>query len=105
MVLRYQKPPVAGDMGAALGIRSPEFTEIELEPAVFRKQAEAQQLIVAASAVAQALQATSIDSAETLFRSANGLLIDDVLYEITEVNTGQAAGQAYCYVLKIQQAE
>jgi hypothetical protein len=41
------------------------------------------------------------NSAEVLFETAVGVLIDDVLYEITNSVASQSMGQPYCYCLTL----
>jgi len=102
VVLRFAMPPAAGDVSAELGLEAADFQEVELAPAVFRKTANTETLMVSAKAVATAAGVVSAASADALFQSASGAVVDGVVYAITSVKVGQAMGSAYCYVLGLR---
>jgi hypothetical protein len=97
--LRMPAPAASGDDAEQLGLATPEFNDIELAPVAFHKANSVTKLLVSASAVQVVLGASGFDSADVLFETAVGVLIDDVLYEIVKSFSSQAMGEAYCYWL------
>lgn len=103
VALRVPMPPVAGDAGEELGMSAPEFQEVLLAPAVFRKTAETSSLMVSAKAVSEAVGVAQSESAAALFATALGVQVSGTLYAITSCKAGQAMGSAYCYVLGLRE--
>jgi hypothetical protein len=102
VLLRLAAPAVSGADAEQLGLATPEFQDVELAPAAFHKANSATRLIVSASAVSSVVASLEYDSADVLFETAVGVVIDGVLYEITSSVASQAMGQPYCYVLTLQ---
>jgi hypothetical protein len=102
VLLRLPQPPVAGDEAEVLGIATPTFQDVELGPAVFRKAGSTKTLLVSASAVARIAGTLAFDSAELLFKSAAGLVIDGVLYRVSAVVAEQASAVPYGYLLTLE---
>jgi hypothetical protein len=101
VLLRLPAPAVPGNDAEQLGLATPEFQDIELGPATFHKANSVAKLLVSASAVHAALGSLAYDSADVLFETAVGVLIDDVMYEITNSFASQAMGKPYCYWLTL----
>lgn len=99
--LRLPGPAAAGNDAEQLGLATPEFQDIPLWPAALRKADSVKTLLVSASAVDALLGTLAFDSADVLFETAAGVLIDDLLYEITNSVPSQAMGQPYCYCLTL----
>jgi hypothetical protein len=101
VLLRLAAPAVSGADAEQLGLATPEFQDVELAPAAFHKANSVARLVVSASAVSAAVGSLDYDSAEVLFETAVGVVIDDVVYEIAGSVASQAMGQPYCYVLTL----
>jgi hypothetical protein len=104
VLLRIAVPAAAGDDAEQLGLATPEFQDVELAPAAFHKANSVAKLVVSASAVSAVVGSLAYDSAEVLFETAVGVVIDDALYEIADSVAAQAMGEAYCYVLTLRAA-
>jgi hypothetical protein len=102
VLLRLAAPAVPGDDAEQLGLATPEFQDVVIGPVTFRKTDSVRTLLVSARAVQATLGSTAFDSADVLFETAVGVVIDDVLYEIVNSVALQAMGQAYCYCLTLE---
>jgi len=102
VLLRMPAPPASGNEGEALGLATPQFQEVELTPAVFRKANSTATLLVSASAVKAIVGSLAFDSAAVLFATAAGIDIDGVIYTVDSVVSEQAMGTAYCYSVKLR---
>ncbi len=120
VILRMPAPAVPADPTEQLGLATPEFQDLPLAPAVYRKAratpAEAKparsELLVSASAVERLVGSLAYASASVLFANAVGILAapvtdsvtnpDPVLFEIVAVSTEQAHGQPYVYRLLLR---
>ena len=100
VTLRLPAPSTAGDAGQ-LGLTVPLFNDVELGPAVFRTTASNKTMLISALAVESGLFATGAASVEVLFQIAAGILVDGALYRIDSCLAMQAAGQPYCYAVKL----
>jgi len=101
VLLRMAAPAVAGGDAEQLGLATPEFQDVELAPAAFHSANSVAKLLVSASAVSAVVGSLAYDSAEVLFETAVGVVIDGVLYEIAGSVASQAMGEAYCYWLTL----
>lgn len=102
VLLRLAAPAVPGDDAEQLGLATPQYQDLALGPATFHKADSVTKLLVSASAVHEALGSLGYDSADVLFETAVGLLIDDLLYKITNSYSSQAMGMPYCYWLTLE---
>jgi hypothetical protein len=102
VLLRIAVPAVPGDDAEQLGLATPEYQDLALGPATFHKANSVTKLLVSASAVHEVLGSLGYDSADVLFETAVGLLIDDLLYKITNSYSSQAMGMPYCYWLTLE---
>jgi hypothetical protein len=100
--LRLSAPAVPGDDAEQLGLATPEFQDVALGPATFHKANSVTKLLVSASAVHAVLGSLAYDSADVLFETAVGVLIDDLLYKITNSLASQSMGKPYCYWLTLE---
>ena len=101
VLLRMAAPAVSGADAEQLGLATPEFQDVELAPAAFHKANSATKVVVSASAVGSVVGSLAYDSADVLFETAVGLVVDGVLYKIAASTASQAMGEAYCYVLTL----
>ena len=108
VLLHVPAPAIPGDIGEQLGLATPLFQDVQLGPAVLRKvrpkiataateRPAEYELLVSASAVEKAVGSLAYDSADVLFASACGVIVDGALLEITSVTTAEAFGEAYLY--------
>jgi hypothetical protein len=91
-----------GDDAEQLGLATPQFNDVVLAPCVFHKADSVKTLLVAATAVDAIVGSLAFDSPDVLFETAIGVVIDGVVYEITDSIASQSMGQAYCYRLTLQ---
>ncbi len=84
-MLRMPAPAVANNDGEQLGLATPQFQDVELAPAVFRKAESTKTLLVSGSAVKAVLGTLEFNSAEVLFETALGVVIDgDCVHDSVE---------------------
>jgi len=102
VLLRIAAPAVSGAIGEELGLATPEFQDVELAPVVFRKAVSTATLVVSASAVKALIGSLSFDSADVLFATAFGPVVDGVVYVIEKSVASQTDGIAYCYCLMLR---
>ncbi len=101
VLLRMAAPASVGNDAEQLGLVTPQFHDIVLAPAVFHKADSVKLLLVAAGAVDAACGTLGFDAADVLFEAATGIVIDDLVYAITDSYCSQAMGKAYCYWLTL----
>jgi hypothetical protein len=101
-LLRLAIPAAPGDDAEQLGLATPGFQDVPLGPATFHKANSVARLLVSASAVYPVVGSVGFDSADALFETAVGVLIDDLLYKITNSFSSQAMGMPYCYWLMLE---
>lgn len=107
-------PPATGDStdAAQLGINAPDFQQLALAPAVFRRvraaiqegQQPQYELLISASAVLQQVSALQLTSADALFDSAAGVVINDTQFLIESRSVSESLGQVYLYRLLLREA-
>jgi hypothetical protein len=102
VMLRMPAPAAAGNDAEQLGLATPEFQDLPLGPAAFRKADSVKTLLISASAVDEAVGTLAFDSVDVLFETSAGVLIDGLLYEITDCVASRALGGAYCYCLTLE---
>lgn len=109
VLLRMPAPAIAGDLTEQLGIATPQFQDIPLWPAAFRK-ARAQattlgpvrwELFVSATAVTNIVTSLAYASASVLFQNAAGVLVDEELLDLFSATEEQVFGQPYAYRLVV----
>jgi hypothetical protein len=109
VLLRMPAPAIAGDVTEQLGIATPQFQDIALWPAVFRKARALAttkgpvrwELLVSATAVEAAVTSLAYASPSVLFANAAGVLVDDELLEIFSATEEEVFGQPYAYRLVV----
>jgi len=109
--LRVPASAVPADPAEQLGLAVPQFQDVELSPAIFRNtspkiaegKAAQRDLIVSASVVEALTASTSFGSAEALFASAFGVLVDDRLLSIVSATEMQTGGAIFAYRLALRE--
>ena len=102
VLLRVPKPAIAGDPGEQLGLAQPQFQDTELSPAAVLRGAS--EVLVAASAVERVVGSLAFNSAQILFASAAGIVIDGLLYPVKSLASAEAFGQVYLWRMQLQPA-
>jgi hypothetical protein len=102
VMLRMPAPAVAGNDGEQLGLSTPQFQDVELAPAVFRKAGSTSTLLVSGSAVNAAVGSLKFNSAEVLFETAAGVVIESVVYTILSNTAATSDGSTYVYSLELR---
>ena len=102
VLLRMPAPAVAGNDGEQLGLATPLFQDVELAPAVLRKAESTKTLLVSGSAVKAVLGTLEFNSAEVLFETAFGVVIDGLLYTILSSTAATSDGATYVYSLELR---
>ena len=115
VLLRLPASAINGDLGEQLGLVTPQFQDLALGPALFRRvrartgtadtpDEASYELLLSASAVSRAAGTLGFNGGEVLFAQADGVLIDGALYGITWIATAEAFGSPYLYRLGLRGA-
>jgi hypothetical protein len=115
VLLHMPAPAIPGDLGEQLGLAIPEFQDVPLGPAVFRKvrprigtpeqpKEAAYELLVSASAVLGVVGSLGFQAADVLFAHAAGVVVDGALLGIVSVTADEAFGSVYLYRLGLRGA-
>jgi hypothetical protein len=102
VLLRMPAPAIAGAQGEELGLATPEFNDVVLGPVVFRKAESMATMLVAASVVKGVVGSLEFDSADVLFETAAGVVVDGVVFVIEGCVGSRAGDEVYCYCLKLR---
>jgi hypothetical protein len=97
---------------AQLGLNAPNFQQMTLSPALFRQvraamnegQLPRYELLISASAVAQQVSALQLTSADALFDSAAGVMVDGAQFVIESRAVSEVLGQVYLYRFLLREA-
>jgi len=102
VLLRMPAPAVSGDDGEQLGLATPEFQDAVLGPVSFQRvDAEAMEMLVSAEAMLRVAGTLAYASVDVLLQAVVGVVVDGVVWTITEVRTMQAEGKTYCYGVRM----
>jgi hypothetical protein len=102
VLLRMPQPAATGDDAEQLGLATPGFSDVEIAPAVFREAGNESTLVVSASAVESVTGTLAFDSADVLFATAVGVVVNGVVFDLVRWTTAHANGSAYAYYLGLQ---
>lgn len=102
VMLRTPAPAVASNDGEQLGLATPQFQDVELAPAIFRKAESTTTLLVSGSAVQAVVGSLKFNSAEVLFETAVGVVLGGVLYTIMSNTAATSDGATYVYSLELR---
>jgi len=105
--------PAIGDGSDAgqVGANAPNFQRMPLSPVIFRRvratmkdgQLPDYELLVSATAVAQQVSTLQLASADALFDSAAGVLVNGAQFVIEARSASEALGQVYLYRLLLRE--
>ncbi len=101
-VLRMPGLAASGSDAEQLGLGTPQFADIPIGPVVWRRLGREDSLLVCAPAVTALMGSQAVTSAESLFQSAVGVVVNGVLYLITRSETLLVAGEPCAYRLSVQ---
>jgi hypothetical protein len=101
-LLRVPAPATANDDSEQLGLAVPQFQDVPLAPAVWRRSASDTQLLLSATAVRGIVDTLNAASAEALFTTAAGIVADGVVYEIVAFEASEAKGEPFCFRLTLR---
>ena len=99
--LRIPVPATAGDDAEQLGLASPQFQDVALGRGIFRRMENARVLLLSASAVDRACEASGAAAAEAMFGGAAGVLVGDELHSIAGWAALHCDGSVYGYALTV----
>ena len=102
VVLMVPAPPVAGDAGEELGLRTPEFQRLTLAPAAVRLKLRSAEVVAPADALEALLGLTGSGAVETAMSSVSTVQVGDEAYVLTATETVAAMGGACLYRLLLQ---
>jgi hypothetical protein len=102
VMLRLPAPAVANNAGEQLGIATPQFQDVELAPVAFRKMEKTTVLLVSGSAVKAIVGSLQFNSAEVLFETAVGVIVDCLLYTILSNTASTSDGETFLYSLELR---
>jgi len=104
ITLLFPAADLPNDPSAQLGLVDPGVQQITFSPVVVRNLATPAsgprrrvEFLISATAVAAALSAQNVDTAEDLFNGALGILFDGDMFHIEQVSTESFAGTEYLY--------
>ena len=107
--LRVPVNAVANQDAEQLGLSEPQFQDLPIGPAVYRRveptkadgKGERAELLVSATTVLGLAGMMEYESAAVLFAQAAGVLVDGRLMQIAGVTASEAFGRPYLYRLQL----
>ena len=113
VLLHVPAQAIPGDIGEQVGLATPLFQDVPIFPAIVRKirprlatpnkeRPTESELLVSASAVANIVSSLGYRSADVLFASACGVMVDGALLEITSATSAEGFGSVYLYRLGLR---
>ncbi len=102
VVLRLPGLAVSGSDAEQMGLGAPQFQDVPVGPAVWRKVGVNKALLLGSAAIAVLMGSQGFTSAESLFETAVGVVVDGVAYLITDCEPLMAAGTPCPYRLTVQ---
>ena len=101
--LRMPGLAVSGSDAEQLGLATPQFEDLPIGPAAWRKAGLDSALLLAAPAVGDLVASRGFASAESLFQAAVGIVVDGVLYGITKAEPLARGGVACAYRVSVRE--
>ncbi len=110
--LRLPSPAALGVDAEQLGLSSPQFQDLPLSPAVFRKariamaegEAGKYELLLSPSAVASAVSVQQVASAGVLFAMATGISVNGILFLIEATSFTEWLGNVCLYRVLLRES-
>jgi len=112
VMLRMPGNAMAAQDAEQLGLSEPQFEEIAIGPAVYRRvtatkadgKGERAELLVSATTILKIVGTLGFASASLLFAQAAGVVVNGVLLQIVGVTASEVFGQPYLYRLQVRGA-
>jgi hypothetical protein len=102
VLLRVPVPAVPDNDAEQLGLATPQFQDVPLAPAVWRRSPKDAQLLLSVTAVRSIVETLSAASADALFTTAAGVIVDGTVCEIVAFEASEAKGEPFCYRLTLR---
>ena len=102
VALRMPGLAASGSDAEQLGLATPQFQDVPVSPAVWRKVGLNTALVLGSCGIANLLSSQQFASAESLFEAAVGVVVGDVLYVINKAEPLMVAGIPCAYRLAVQ---
>jgi hypothetical protein len=102
VVLQLPGLAVSGSDAEQMGLATPQFQDVPVGPAVWRKVGANRALLLGSAGVAALMGSQGFASAESLFETAVGVVVAGVFYLITDCEPLLAAGEPCAYRLAVQ---
>ena len=103
VMLRMPGLAVNGSDAEQLGLGTPQFQDVPVGPAVWRKPGANTALLLGASSVSALMGSQGFASAEVLFQSAVGVVVGGVLYLITKSEPLLVVGVPCAYRVSLKE--
>lgn len=104
-LLELPLPPVAGDDGEQLGLRTPEFQQRVLSPVAVRRGKSAPVLLVAAAVLEDVLGVRDAGAVGSVMTSVQAVVVGNARYRLLRVEAVHAMGSACVYRMLLDAAE
>ncbi|SEB87390.1 hypothetical protein [Terriglobus roseus] len=101
-ILRMPAPPVAGDAGEELGLRSPEFQRLILTPVAVQPKGNGIEVLAPAAALETLLGISGAGAIAMAMRSVATVLLGDEAYVLMATHAVVSMGQVCLYRLVLQ---
>lgn len=102
VLLRLPAPAAAGIDAEQLGLATPQFQDVVMEPVAFRKAVSENRMLVSSRTIEKIIGTLGYDAADALFETAAGVVVDDVLFTIVNCVAYEAVGGPYCFCLTLR---
>lgn len=112
VMLRVPGNAMAAQDAEQLGLGEPQFEEIAIGPAVYRRvmatkadgKGERAELLVSATTVLKIVGSLGYSSTSVLFAQAAGVVVNGTLLQIVGASSSEIFGQPYLYRLQLRGA-
>ena len=103
VVIRLPGFAVSGSDAEQLGLGTPQFQDVPVGPAAWRRAGSNKALLLGSSTISSLMGSGGFASAESLFQTAVGVVVGGVLYAITRAEPLMVAGVPCAYRLNLQE--
>ena len=94
--LQWPAVPSAGDDGAELGLRAPEFQTRLLGPVAVRRKGNATAVVVPANMLENLLGVAGAGAVQATMKDVSAVLVGDVSFALADVEVAADAGGVAC---------
>ena len=102
VILRLPGLAAGGSDAEELGLATPQFQDVPVGPAVWRKAGVDKALLIAGASVAEVVGTRDVAAAQSLFQSAVGLVIAGVLYVIKDSEPLLVGGVPAAFRIRVE---